>query len=181
MNVRKGRALVTGSEAPSGRARDGMLPDSGGGPHQFGREPLYLGAPARIYWSGRSKPNFIPSWEQPHSVPVPLRVLEIEGWRPAIGNFFVLQVIIQALRAACQNLALLLNHHNLHLGLQIFFLCHNSVLHSLLYHNFLTVHDVEAFRRLSYTATLQVVYLIINCQLSIVNCFDARRFVEAEE
>ena len=40
--------------------------------HQFGREPLFLGAPARISWSGRSKPSFIPSWEQPHSVPVPL-------------------------------------------------------------------------------------------------------------
>ena len=40
-----------------------MLPDSGGRPYQFGREPLCLGAPARIYRSGRSKPNFIPSWD----------------------------------------------------------------------------------------------------------------------
>ena len=29
-------------------------------PHELGRAPLYLGAPALIRWSGRSKPSFIP-------------------------------------------------------------------------------------------------------------------------
>ena len=29
-------------------------------PHIFGRAPLYLGAPALLYWSGRQHPIFIP-------------------------------------------------------------------------------------------------------------------------
>jgi hypothetical protein len=50
----------TGSETACNRERDGILPDSGGRPHKLGRAPLYIGAPALIYWSGRSEPSFIP-------------------------------------------------------------------------------------------------------------------------
>ncbi len=71
---------------------------------------------------------------------------------------------------------------SLHLGLHIIFLNHSRVLHSLLNYNFLTIHDVQALGGLSHLTTLQVVDLIVNCQLSIVNCLDARRIaVEAEE
>ena len=51
---------VAGSETACNRERDGILPDSGERPHKLGRAPLYLGAPALICWSGRSKPSFIP-------------------------------------------------------------------------------------------------------------------------
>ena len=54
------RRHVTGSEKACNRERDGILPDSGGRPHKLGRAPLYIGAPALICWSGRSKPSFIP-------------------------------------------------------------------------------------------------------------------------
>ena len=54
------RRHVTGSEKACNRERDGILPDSGGRPHKLGRAPLYVGAPALICWSGRSKPSFIP-------------------------------------------------------------------------------------------------------------------------
>ena len=53
------RRHVTGSEKACNRERNGILPDSGGRPHKLGRAPLYLGAPALICWSGRSKPSFI--------------------------------------------------------------------------------------------------------------------------
>ncbi len=51
---------VAGSEKACNRERDGIMPDSDGRPHKLGRAPLYLGAPALICWSGRSKPSFIP-------------------------------------------------------------------------------------------------------------------------
>ena len=50
----------TGSETACNRERYGILPDSGGRSHEFGRAPLYIGAPALICWNGRSNPNFIP-------------------------------------------------------------------------------------------------------------------------
>jgi hypothetical protein len=49
----------TGSETACNRERDGMSLNSNARPHKLGRAPLYLGAPALIYWSGRSKPSFI--------------------------------------------------------------------------------------------------------------------------
>ena len=85
---------------------------------------------------------------------------------PALFHLFDLQRVVQTLRAAGQNLALMLNLHYLHLGFHIFFLFHNSVLHSLLNDYLLTIHDVETLRGLSHTATLKVV-IIVNCPLSI--------------
>ena len=49
-----------GSETACNRERDGMSLNSNARPHELGRAPLYLGAPALICWSGRSKPSFIP-------------------------------------------------------------------------------------------------------------------------
>jgi len=54
------RRHVTGSETACNRERDGISPDSDGRPHELGRAPLYIGAPALICWSGRSKPSSIP-------------------------------------------------------------------------------------------------------------------------
>ena len=50
----------TGSETACNRERDGMSLNSNARPHELGRAPLYLGAPALICWSGRSKPIFNP-------------------------------------------------------------------------------------------------------------------------
>jgi len=49
----------TGNETACNRERDGMSLNSNARPHKLGRAPLYLGAPALICWSGRSKPSFI--------------------------------------------------------------------------------------------------------------------------
>ena len=50
----------TGSEAAYNRERDGVSLNSNARTHELRRAPLYLGAPALICWSGRSKPSFIP-------------------------------------------------------------------------------------------------------------------------
>ena len=50
----------TGSETACNRERDGISLNSSARTHELGRAPLYLGAPALIRWSGRSKPSFIP-------------------------------------------------------------------------------------------------------------------------
>ena len=50
----------TGRKIRSNRERDKGLPDAGVRPHELGRAPLYIGAPALIYPSGRSNPIFIP-------------------------------------------------------------------------------------------------------------------------
>jgi len=49
----------TGNETASNRERDGISLNSNARSHELGRAPLYLGAPALICWSGRSKPSFI--------------------------------------------------------------------------------------------------------------------------
>ena len=78
---------------------------------------------------------------------------------PACVYLIVLQFVVYAvgIYASGQNLAMLLNLHNSHLGLHIIFLNHSRVLHSLLNYNFLTIHDVETLRGLSHAATLQVI------------------------
>ena len=53
------RYVLTGGKVCSNRERDKGLPDAGVRPHELGRAPLYIGAPALIYPSGRSKPIFI--------------------------------------------------------------------------------------------------------------------------
>ena len=63
-NARKGIPLSkiyvgTGRKVRANRERDGMSLNSNARPHELGRAPLYLGAPALICWSGRSKPSFI--------------------------------------------------------------------------------------------------------------------------
>ena len=50
----------TGNETACNRERYGMSLNSNARTHELGRAPLYLGAPALICWSGRSKPSFIP-------------------------------------------------------------------------------------------------------------------------
>ena len=50
----------TGNETACNRERYGISPDSDGRPHELGRAPLYIGAPALICWSGRPKPIFNP-------------------------------------------------------------------------------------------------------------------------
>ena len=65
INSRKGNPLSkiyvgTGEKVRANRERDGMSLNSNARPHELGRAPLYLGAPALICWSGRSKPSFIP-------------------------------------------------------------------------------------------------------------------------
>ena len=49
----------TGSDTACNRERYGMSLNSNARPHKLGRAPLYLGAPALICRSGRSKPDFI--------------------------------------------------------------------------------------------------------------------------
>ena len=48
-----------GSETACNRERDGVSLNSNARPYKLGRAPLYVGAPALICWSGRSKPSFI--------------------------------------------------------------------------------------------------------------------------
>ena len=50
----------TGEKVRANRERDGMSLNSNARPHKLGRAPLYVGAPALICWSGRSKPSLIP-------------------------------------------------------------------------------------------------------------------------
>jgi len=50
----------TGRDTECNRERYGISPDSDGRPHELGRAPLYIGAPALICWSGRPKPIFNP-------------------------------------------------------------------------------------------------------------------------
>ena len=54
------RYVVTRKEIRSNRERYGVPLVVVSRPHKSGRAPLYLGAPAQIYPSGRSKPIFIP-------------------------------------------------------------------------------------------------------------------------
>ena len=54
----------TGRDTACNREKYGISPDSNTRPHKLGRAPLYIGAPALICWSGRSKPIFIP-WKYP--------------------------------------------------------------------------------------------------------------------
>jgi hypothetical protein len=49
----------TGEKVRANRERDGMSLNSDARPHELGRAPLCLGAPALICWGGRSKPSFI--------------------------------------------------------------------------------------------------------------------------
>ena len=58
---RKGKRYVqTGRKIRCNRERNGVSLVVGGRPHELGRPPLYIGAPALTYPSGRSEPIFIP-------------------------------------------------------------------------------------------------------------------------
>ena len=53
------RYVLPGKEIRSNRERDGVSLVADGRPHELGRAPLYIGAPALIFASGRPKRVFI--------------------------------------------------------------------------------------------------------------------------
>ena len=54
------RYVLTGGKTACSRERNGVSLVVDGRPHKLGRAPLYIGAPALICPSGRSKPIFVP-------------------------------------------------------------------------------------------------------------------------
>ena len=81
---------------------------------------------------------------------------------PGVVHLFALQALVHAvgIKAACQDACTLLNIFHFHRGLHICFLCHSRVLLFLFDDYFLTVHNIQALRRLGHAAALQVVIII---------------------
>ena len=54
------RSLQTGKKVLGNREKGTLRLVAIARPHKLGRAPLHLGAPARLCWSGRQNPTFIP-------------------------------------------------------------------------------------------------------------------------
>ncbi len=55
-----GDDLQTGKKVLGNREKGTIWLVAAARPHKLGRAPLHLGAPARLCWSGRQNPTFIP-------------------------------------------------------------------------------------------------------------------------